>query len=245
MKIFVQFPRKDIFSFKCKYCFNILSKAHENICALKPSPQTIFRSSSVGRLCVMQHCAWTRGHAGTRGHATLGHCFLGSADQQIMNPSWLQGGILSQRRKYFREIQCSQAKNLGFVCTSRWKMEGLLHPEFLAAVHPIYLLEAEDNIPPCMTLETCCRQRIYARAGWATVGTLCIGTGNSHLATLVLTRASNEGSRRFHNHREGPYFWFCFHIKDTHRYNFFLLASNFTSFYCIQAPVQHCILIVS
>ena len=61
MKIFVQFPRKDIFSFKCKYCFNILSKAHENICALKPSPQTIFRSSSAGRLCVMQHCAWTRG----------------------------------------------------------------------------------------------------------------------------------------------------------------------------------------
>ena len=71
MKIFVQFPRKDIFSFKCKYCFNILSKAHDarKYLWLEAESSNDF-PLIIGRetLCDAALCldTRTRGHAGTR-----------------------------------------------------------------------------------------------------------------------------------------------------------------------------------
>ena len=57
------------------------------------------------------------------------------------------GNIVPEEKIFSTDIVYSVLGQKTFVCTSRWEMEGLLHPEFLA-VHPIYLLEAEDNIPP-------------------------------------------------------------------------------------------------
>ena len=155
MRIFVQFPRKDIFSFKCKYCFNILSKAHENICGLKPSPQTIFRSSSAGRLCVMQHCAWTRGHAGTRARDT-GPLFSWVCWLADNEPFMAAGGnIVPQEQIFSTDIVFSGEKS--WLCLYLTLENGRFVASRVFSGPSNLFAWSRGQYPPCMTLETCCR----------------------------------------------------------------------------------------